>query len=342
MVDHSDNSTNVKYFGKSTDYGSLYYDPKSMGINSPNGNLFSFGTMLASLADYIGSLTIGPTNALKSCAEGLISPCLPPGHTFWYQTTQKCKPLDIEGKLCTENNITNGCIDISYNLDGTVADKFASKFMNNKALGNIPFLSAATSGTSQNNLMGFRGIVPGILQDVGYLFNPVYYGEQLSSPTFECIYLNLPTMVDSSNIEIKGNWITTLDLMSMDPCEIQQYIGHLLPSQLEKMREYSDLKETFHKDKSLAVWQKPLHSKFKNNFLSTSPETCGSYHLYTKTTDYDKAYQLQNELKKKEGFNNIIDKFTEIFSEKNLTEIYIIILGIIGLYLILKILHKTK
>lgn len=45
-----------------------------------------------------------------------------------------------------------------------------------------------------------------------------------------------------------------------------------------------------------------------------------------------------------QAFQNInpTPEISNLFNEKNLTEIYVIILGILGLYLLLKILHKSK
>ena len=42
-----------------------------------------------------------------------------------------------------------------------------------------------------------------------------------------------------------------------------------------------------------------------------------------------------------EGFQNLMDEKKEkLFSEKNLTEIWIIILGILGLYILLKVMKR--
>ena len=260
----TDPSNNVGFLGPAYNYVQHIRSPTDMGLEV-SGDMWKFGNDVAIIGDYIAVLIAGESRAN-------LYPERPLGNSFFLPTIAKC----------TAANGDNSGNQVQRSL-----------YINNISTGNVPLLS----GLAGEDFTSFRGLVPGIAQNLEVL-NPVALAQELfegGSPP--CLHVELPTIDNSGNVIDASGYLTIVDLQNMDPCSVAIAGG---------------------KWKS---WSKPEGVPCGTDDLLTGDCSC-------KTT-------FQNMFP-----NNPYKK--NIFTEENLTEIYIIILGILGLFLLLKVLHKIK
>ena len=261
----SDPSNNLGFMGPSYNYVHHIASPTDMNLKV-TGNMWDFGNDIAAIGDYIAVLIAGESRANNY-------PYRPLGDSFFLPTVATCTDVNAD----SSNNQVQRSI-----------------YVNNIPTGNVPMLS----GIAGEDFRDFRGLIPGIAQNLEDL-NPIAFARQLfagGSP--DCQHVVLPTIDSSGEVIDASGYITNVDLSILDPCAITGAGG-----------KWSN-------------WTKD----------SLNPKVdCGD--------GIDKG-----ECKCYQAFQNMnpTPNISDIFNEKNLTEIYVIILGILGLYLLLKILHKGR
>ena len=224
------------------------------------------------------------------------------------------RPLGNSFLLPTLANCTNIHADNSNN------QVQRSIYINNIPTGNIPLLSSMAN----QDFTTFRGLIPGIAQNLEVL-NPIALTEQLfagGSP--DCQYVTLPIMDSSGIISEQSGYMTNVDLSILDPCSISQFA------------DFSG--NTSQQDINLQKW-----ANWNKKTSLKTPVPCAGDSASTFTSMEYGACSCSSG-NSQEGFKNINSNneiYDQIFNEKNLTEFYIIILGILGLYILLKILHKN-
>ena len=284
----SDPSNNNGFFGPSYNYAKHIRSPEDLQL-MVSGNMWEFGNDIAAIGDYISVLIFGPSRAN-------IYPERPLGMSYIMPTVSKCTNIESD-------------------VSGSLVQR--SIYVNNIPLGNIPILTDATGV----DLVQFRGLIPGIAQNLRVL-DPYYlYKGMVNDGAPPCMKVELPTIDASGIINVESGYITIDDLEHIDPCAIAQV---------------SDYYKNFNKKVA-----------FKGKVKCNAPlvESCscpkGTENIITPKPGYTSGYVGPNNL---EGFNNINNKniFDNIFNEKNLTELWIIILSIIGLYILLKVCTKQK
>ena len=212
------------------------------------------------------------------------------------------------------------CTDINADVSGTMVQR--SIFVNNIPLGNIPLLSAAADG---QDFTSFRGLIPGIAQNLEVL-NPVSFARGLlAGGAPPCMNVTLPTIDASGIVKTNTGYVTIEDLAVMDPCAVAQvsnqwkdfdkrtYFNNKVPCADGEGLGSGDLKSFEYGQCSCAT---------KNDGLVPPPGMTSGY----------------------EGFTNINSNhpLDDLLNEKNFTELWIIIISIIGLYILLKVCSKQK
>ena len=162
-------------------YGAFINSPQEMGMKEDVSGFgldtiaYNFGGVIS----YIDLLISGTGEASK--AVGLKDNNLqgqPLGNAYFYPSGLNCKD---------PSNLTQ--------------DVPAMMYMNNVPLGNIPFLS---SFTGAGDIKEFRGLIPGMMEDLNG-FNPMEFMYAMAvSPSDPCIKVSLPI----TNISGGGNIYT--------------------------------------------------------------------------------------------------------------------------------------
>ncbi len=279
MSNDKDKEKTYGFLGPSYNYVNHIMTPNDFNLKV-SGDMWDFGNNVAAIGNYISLLIAGPSNAIKNSDI-----TLPLGNTFMMPTMAKCIDINLN--------------DISYTLVQR------SIWINNIPAGNIPLLSSLTNA----NFSGFRGLIPGIAENMKVL-NPFSMMKTLmGGGTPDCQYVTLPIVDSSGVISEQSGYITNIDLSLLDPCSITQ-IGKY-PNGMIRNEKWAN-------------WNKndPAYIPVKVD--------CGDGYDQEKCSCIE-AFQNMNLKNKYE--NNI-------FTEENLNEFYIIILGILGLYLLIKIMHK--
>ena len=230
----------------------------AMEINGPDDISMSDGSSFQALADdvgglieYIEILVSGDSNATKRKGKPL-------GNKYFLKTAAQCKDRD------TGNMVPR------------------SLYINNVPTGNIPFISSLT-GT---DFKVFRGLIPGVMQNVEVL-NPIVIAESLFlGPDPSCALIEFPQLDQSGNTDLSSAYILINDLYNLDPCDI----GY-----------------TFCKPE-WGFMDGPMYA----------PRCCH------------------------EGFKNLSPANINNILDDKFTEFYFIILGILGLYILLCLLHKSR
>ena len=173
----------TSFFGEEYSYVANIKTPQQLGMNK-SGALVDLAKDIGSIIDYISVLVTGPSPALKH-------PTRPLGNKYFLKTIGKCT-----------------------DQDGNTQSR--SLYINNIPVGNIPILSEV-AGTDFST---FRGILPGIIENVNVL-NPVTLAESLmegASP--DCIKLTAPVVDGSGNAGTSSGYVTITDIKYMDPCAV--------------------------------------------------------------------------------------------------------------------------
>lgn len=159
-------------------YGAFINSPQEMGMTEDVSGfgLNTIGDNIGGVISYIDLLISGTGKASK--AVSLFDDSLtnqPLGNAYFYPSGLNCKD---------PSNLTQ--------------DVPAMMYMNNVPLGNIPFLS---SFTGAGDIKEFRGLIPGMVEDLNG-FNPMEFMYAMAvSPSDTCIKVSLPI----TNITKDGN-----------------------------------------------------------------------------------------------------------------------------------------
>ena len=293
------------FLGPSFNYVSHIRSPQDMQL-AVSGNMWQFGNDVAAIGDYIALLIAGPSRANKLTIDGQGINQRPMGNSFMMET----------GATCT---------DVKADISGSLVPR--SIFINNIPVGNIPFLSAAASG---QDFTALRGLVPGVASNLEVL-NPIAFAEGLmGGGAPDCLHVVLPTIDNCGNVVDASGYLTITDLQNMDPCAVTQAGGvppsGLVPPEIKNWSQWNKI--------DLSRWtgvRIPCTgdaNSVTGNSLLMGPCACS-----IKGGEAPPGMGA-------EGFQNMDNKKEELFSEKNLTEIWIIILGILGLYILLKVMKK--
>ena len=178
-------------------------------------------------------------------------------------------------------------------------------YVNNVPLGNVPFISSGM-GT---NFKQMRGLLPGTMSNLNSL-NPFEIIQGFSAGgTPPCQKVTLQTINNDNKVSKETHYITTVDLQSMDPCNFM--------------------------DGKNPVTKKKCKQAF-GNMNSYSNEYYNDDEYYTYDEEYsDSDDDSQSE---KEGTD---DSFMSLPKDP-IIQIYLACLGILGIYILYRIMMKSK
>jgi hypothetical protein len=159
-------------------YHKYIKNPSQLG-SSPKGDMITLGKNIGALQEYVGVLVSGHT---KANVGGK-----PLGNKYFMNTTG----------TCTDNF-------------GTEQKRYV--FINNIPSGNIPLISSAMG----QSLGQFEGLVPGILENIGYI-NPVKLFTAFTESN-NCQQITMETKDVSNNIKMESQYVTNDDIKDYDPC----------------------------------------------------------------------------------------------------------------------------
>ena len=300
------------YLGPGFNYVKHIRDPQDMQL-AVSGNMWQFGNDVAAIGDYIALLIAGPSRANKrgDGTDGISQ--RPLGDSFMMET----------GATCT---------DVKAEIPGSLVPR--SIFVNNIPVGNIPLLSSMSKDFSS-----FRGLVPGVAQDLEVL-NPIAFAEGLmDGGAPPCVHVTLPTINREGQVVDASGYLTLTDLKNMDPCSVTQ-AGGAVPPYIKSGMGISNWDQ----------WTKPLLSKMLGFPVPCNPDggaggfISGPCECLAPCDTPPDMRSSTNQCGKnnKSGFQNISDnnKKDNNPMENKLTEIWIIILGVLGLYILLKLIKK--
>jgi hypothetical protein len=183
------NGVQNELLGPTYSYYQNIKSPSQIGMSS-QGNLQTLGNDIDGLVSYVEVLVTG--NSEASATGG------PLGNKFFLQTGAKCAPKDNPNQQ---------------------VDRYI--YINNVPNGNIPFISSAMG----EDFTDFEGLIPGAMSNLNAL-NP--YGIMsafMSGSTPECQEVTLETIDVNNNKSTATNYVTTVDLQNMDPCNFQNGVN---------------------------------------------------------------------------------------------------------------------
>ena len=161
--------------------------PSDMRISS-HGSMSVLGRDIEGLQKYVAGL-VSNTSQISTNGQPL-------GDAYFLNTGSKC----------------------ASTTDGSLQDRYI--YINNIANGNIPMLSSA----ADTDFTEFRGLVPGIVQQMG-TFTPGNILSTLSEPAVPaCQEVMLQVVVPSTTIPgtttttMESHFVSVADLQQMDPC----------------------------------------------------------------------------------------------------------------------------
>jgi hypothetical protein len=289
----TDPSNNYGFFGPNYDYIKHIRSPSQMQL-AVSGNMWEFGNDIAAIGDYIAVLIAGPSRAN-------IYPERPLGMSYMQPTNAKCT-------------------DINADVSGSMVQR--SIFVNNIPLGNIPLLTSAADG---QDFTSFRGLIPGIAQNLEVL-NPYTFAKGLlGGGAPPCMKVTLPTIDASGIVKTNTGYVTIEDLTDMDPCAV---------AQVSNQWKNFDKRTYFNGNVPCAVG-----GGLGDGSLKSFTE--GQCYCASKDSGLVPPPGMTSGY---EGFTNINKQhpLDDLLNEKNFTELWIIIISIIGLYILLKVCSKQN
>ena len=180
-----------KYFGETYPYYKYVNTPAQIGM-SGEGSMAALGNDVNGLIAYTQILVegTGPASATHQ----------PLGNKFFLQTAGQCT-------------------DVSSN---EVVDRWM--YINNIPDGNIPFISSGL-GVSFTD---FRGLIPGIFENMNALDPIGMFKSFTAGPTPSCMNLTMSTM-DTSNVAGSDtHFVAIADIESMNPCWFPDRVNPVL------------------------------------------------------------------------------------------------------------------
>lgn len=181
-------NTKEKLLGPSYDYIANIRLPSEMGMSS-KGDLRTLGKDIEGLAAYLQVLVSGGGPASK--ARG------PMGNRFFLETGANCKARQNDDGSPSEPR------DVSRYI-----------YINNIPQGHIPLISSGVGA----NFTEFRGLVPGVLENLN-AFNPVsMFAALTGGMTPDCRLLEMEEVDSNNNSTFAKHFVTDTDIETMDAC----------------------------------------------------------------------------------------------------------------------------
>ena len=321
---NDDNDDNGGFLGPSFNYSKHIRNPEAMQMEV-SGDIWKLGNDVAVLASYIAVLATGESNA-----NAFVDPNDPLGAKMPGATV---RPLGNSFYLPTLAT----CQDInSLDSSGIGQTVQRSLFVNNLPVGNIPLLSGLTG----QDFTMLRGLIPGVLSNLNVFDPTILIDTMWAGGSPPCVHTNFPTRNNKGEIVLDSSgYLTISDLNHLDPCAIAQ-IGNV-----EGINNYC----LFNKKTWININDPSYNISCGGEGFET-PCICNPLSGYPGSGEHPTCSPSGNQkyindrivgMPKQIGFQNMNENILDdILSEKNLKELMIIGLGIIGLYVLIKIIQK--
>jgi hypothetical protein len=182
-------------------------------------------------------------------------------------------------------------------------------YVNNVPLGNVPFISSGMG----SNFKQMRGLLPGTMSNLNSL-NPFEIIQGFSAGgTPPCQKVTLQTINTDNKTSKETHYMTTLDLQSMDPCN------------------FMDGKNPITKKKCKQAFGN-MNNYYSNEYYNDDEYYSDNEEYYDSDSDSDDSQS------KKEGTD---DSFLSLPKDP-IVQIYLACLGILGVYILYRIMMKSK
>ena len=181
-VNDSIEPTTAADIGTDSEYSYLSFikSPAELKM-SDKGTLKTLENDIKGLISYVELLIEGSSKASKT--KG------PLGNKFFAKTLGKCKSVGPNNK-------------------GTIQDRYL--YINNVPLGNIPM--------TDTNFKDFRGLIPGMLQNVSAL-NPTNVAASIFSSSIpDCMEITMDTIDSKGILGTATHYVSLADISELDPC----------------------------------------------------------------------------------------------------------------------------
>ena len=163
-------------------YSSNIKSPDEMGA-SGKGNYTALGNDVDALTGYIDILVSGDSKASRTNG--------PMGNMYFLKT----------GGTCTAKG---------GSADGATVTRYV--YINNVPDGDIPIISGAL-GTKFTE---YEGLVPGILEDLGYIDPSVLF--QAFSESTDCTEIKMPVRDNNNDTDTLSYYVSDTDISTYNPC----------------------------------------------------------------------------------------------------------------------------
>jgi hypothetical protein len=197
------------------------------------------------------------------------------------------------------------CMDDKKNLQ----DRYI--YVNNVPLGNVPFISSGM-GT---NFKEMRGLLPGTMSNLNAL-NPFEIIQGFGAGgTPPCQKVTLQTINTDNKTSKETHYMTTLDLQSMDPCN------------------FMDGKNPITKKKCKQAFGN-MNNYYSNEYYNDDEYYTDDEEYYDSDSDDDSD---DSESEKEDNDNSFLS-----LPKDPIVQIYFACLGILGIYILYRIMTKSK
>ena len=187
--------------------------PDQLGLNDNGKNI---GKNFKGLMSYVAVLLSGKSNASTTGN--------PLGNRFFLSTPSKCKDVKtntIVDRYIYFNNIPSG--NIRLDVGGS----------SKPTKGSSPDDATMVQGSTLN-LAGYKGLVPGILEDISKI-NPITLFTELQEDTYPSCRSVTLDIVDTNNIlGAETQYVSDIDLKWIDPCLFNTNINPVTKSKCKK------------------------------------------------------------------------------------------------------------
>jgi hypothetical protein len=258
-------------------YSDQIKGPAEIGMSS-KGTLKALAKDIQGIQKYIQLLVTGKSKASKTGG--------PLGDKYFLKTGGKC--MDPVTKQKQDRYI----------------------YINNVPQGNIPLISSAAG----MNFSDFRGLIPGMVSNMGAI-NPVaILGAFRAGSTPECQKVTLQTINNQNQKSTETHYVTTVDLQNMDPCTFRNKVN---PVTKIKCRQGFT---------SMQPYGYLLHEEEDNDTRSQSSDS----------SDSDSDEEEEEEEEEQAG------DYLASLSEDPMVKAYFTSLGFLGILIVYRLMTKNK
>lgn len=256
-------------------YSDQIKGPAEIGMSS-KGTLKALAKDIQGIQKYIQLLVTGKSKASKTGG--------PLGDKYFLKTGGKC--MDPVTKQKQDRYI----------------------YINNVPQGNIPLISSAAG----MNFSDFRGLIPGMVSNMGAI-NPVaILGAFRAGSTPECQKVTLQTINNQNQKSTETHYVTTVDLQNMDPCT---FLNKVNPVTKIKCRQGFT---------SMQPYGYLLHEEEDDDTRSQSSESSDS--------DEDEEEEEEEQA----------GDYLASLSEDPMVKAYFTSLGVLGILIVYRLMTKNK